>query len=45
MMSDEELLQQTIQTAGSAVPRGKVRRKKDVRRAGRGGLQELVSLR
>ena len=45
MMSDEELLQQTIQTAGSAVSKGKIRRKKDVRRGGRGGLAELVSLR
>ena len=45
MMSDDELLQQTIQSAGSAVGRGKVRRKKDTRRGARGGLAELASLR
>jgi len=46
-MSEEELMRETIQTAGSSVSRGKVRRKKDVRkgRSGRGGLAELASLR
>lgn len=31
-LSDEELLKETIQTAGSTVSKGKVRRKKDARR-------------
>ncbi|KAK9902214.1 hypothetical protein WJX75_007861 [Coccomyxa subellipsoidea] len=45
-LSDQELLEQTIQTAGSSVSRGKVRRKKEgVRRGGRGGLAELTRLR
>lgn len=46
-MSEQELMRETIQTAGSSVSRGKVRRKKDTRKAksGRGGLAELVSLR
>jgi hypothetical protein len=44
-LSDEDLLKQTIQTAGSSVSRGKVRRKKDARRGGRGALAELASLR
>ncbi|EIE18517.1 signal recognition particle protein [Coccomyxa subellipsoidea C-169] len=45
-LSDQELLEQTIQSAGSSVSRGKVRRKKEgVRRGGRGGLAELTRLR
>ncbi len=45
-LSDTELLEQTIQTAGSSVSRGKVRRKKEgARRTGRGGLAELTRLR
>ena len=46
-LSEQELMRETIQTAGSSVSRGKVRRKKDARKAksGRGGLAELVSLR
>ena len=45
-MSEEELMRETIQTAGSSVSKGKVRRKKDVRKAkGRGGLAELATLR
>ena len=46
-LSDQELLEQTIQSAGSSVSRGKVRRKKDpaLRRSGRGGLAELTRMR
>ena len=45
-MSEQELMRETIQTAGSSVAKGKVRRKKDMRKkSGRGGLAELVSLR
>ena len=46
-MSEQELMKETIQTAGSSVSRGKVRRKKGVRKgkSGRGGLAELVSMR
>ncbi|BDA48216.1 Signal recognition particle protein [Coccomyxa sp. Obi] len=46
-LSDQELLEQTIQSAGSSVSRGKVRRKKDpaMRRSGRGGLAELTRMR
>ena len=46
-MSEQELMRETIQTAGSSVSRGKVRRKKDVRKSksGRGGLAELATLR
>ena len=46
-MSEQELMRETIQTAGSSVSPGKVRRKKAARKAksGRGGLAELVKLR
>lgn len=46
-LSNQELLEQTIQSAGSSVSHGKVRRKKDpaMRRSGRGGLAELTRMR
>ena len=41
-MTDEELMQSTIQSAASKVAKGKVRRKKP---GGRRGLSELATLR